>query len=328
MTGTRKCAIGLTALGTSYSSKILQQLPKDTAARLVAEITRMPNPSREESEAAVRELHEIITSGTPTALAGRDFADSLLNQAYGDEAAEMRNRMASTMAGKSFEFLEEMEPGQVAALLEPESEDLKALVLGHLDPVFRHTVMTLLPEAQQGPLVLAIGRISNPNPAAVSTVAKNLRDRAESAVLSREKAENIGGVHAVVDLINRSGASMEKRLLEGLDQDDPEMAAKVRDLMFTFADFVNVSDAAMEEILRGVNITVLAKALSGAKPELESKMLANMASLVRQDLEAEREGMKRVSRSEQEEARSELVQRARALESEEKITLRGEEDYV
>lgn len=328
MTGLRKCAIGLTALGEVHGARVLKMLPKDVAARLAGEVTRMPQPTRAEREAVIAELHEVVTSGAPTALAGREFGDRLLNNAFGDAADEIRSRMASSMAGKSFEFLEEMEAGQVASLLEIESDDVKALVLGHLDSVFRHAVVTLLPESQQGPLVLAIGLIKQAHPASVSVVAAKLRERAESAVLSREKAENIGGVHAVVDLINRSGASMEKRLLAGLDESDPDLAAKVRELMFTFADFVNVSDAAMEEILRGVNVSVLAKALSGAKPELESKMLSNVANLLRAELDAEREGMRKVSRTEQEEARGELVQRARLLESEEKITLRGEEDYV
>jgi len=328
MTGLRKCAIALTALGEIHGAQLLKHLPKDVAARLAGEVTRMPQPSRDEQEQVVAELSELVTNTTPSALAGREFGDKLLNNAFGEDADEIRSRMASSMAGKSFEFLEEMEPGQVAALLEIESEDVKALVLGHLDPVFRHQVVTLLPETQQGPLVLAIGMIKQANPAAVSVVARKLRERAESAVLSREKAENIGGVHAVVDLINRSTPAMEKRLLTGLDQDDPELAAKVRELMFTFTDFINVSDAAMEEVLRGVNVTVLATALSGAKSDLEDKMLSNVANLLREELAAEREGMRKVSRTDQEEARSELVQRARQLEAEGKITLRGEEDYV
>lgn len=328
MTGLRKCAIGLMAFGEVYGAKVLPHLPKEMVARIAGEATRMPQPTREQLDIVIAELYDVITSGSPTALAGRDFTDRMLYNAFGENADEIRNRMASTMAGKSFEFLEEMEHGQVAALLETETDSIKALVLGHLNPLFRHSVITLLPETQQGPVVLAMGSIKQPNPDAVTVIAEQLRQRSANAVLSREKAETIGGVQAVVDVINRSGSSMEKRLLQDLEDTDPLMAAQVRELMFTFADFVSVSDAAMEEILRGVNVNTLAKALQGANSELESKMLSNVANLLRQELAAEREGMRKVSRTEQEEARGELVTKARILEAEDKITLRGEEDYV
>lgn len=328
LTGIRKCAIGLMAFGDVYGARVLPHLPKEIVARIAGEATRMPQPTREQLDLVIAELHEIITGGSPTALAGRDFTDRMLHNAFGDEADEIRNRMASTMAGKSFEFLEEMEHGQVAALLETETESIKALVLGHLNPLFRHSVITLLPENQQGPVVLAMGAIKQPNPDAVTVIAEQLRQRSANAVLSREKAETIGGVQAVVDVINRSGNAMEKRLLKDLDDTDPDMAAKVRELMFTFADFVTVSDAAMEEILRGVNVNTLAKALQGASNDLEAKMLSNVANLLRAELAAERETMRKVSRSDQEEARGELVTKARTLEAEDKITLRGEEDYV
>lgn len=328
MTGISMCAIAITALGADAGAKIIQRMPKEAAARLLAETTRMPQPTREQLSQAVNELHDLVTQGAPTALAGREFADSLLAGAFGDDAASVRNLMISTMSGKSFEFLEEHEHGRIATLLEEESVNIQALVLGHLTQEFRHSVLMLLPELQQGHILVAMGAIKQPHPDAVAVIAKKLRERVSDALLSRKKAESIGGVHAIVDVINRSSTSTEKRLLAELDERDPVMAAQVRELMFTFADFVNVSDAAMQEVLRGVPTSVMACALSGAKDELKQKVTSNISNLLLKELEAEQESMRKVSRSEQEDARGELVLRARTLEAEEKITLRGEEDYV
>ena len=43
-------------------------------------------------------------------------------------------RLASNMAGKSFEFFDEADPGQVITLLDGELPQTIALVLAHLNP--------------------------------------------------------------------------------------------------------------------------------------------------------------------------------------------------
>lgn len=328
LTGRQKAAIVIMELGIDRASAVLRHVSKDEAAGIAAEIANHAKVSAERTEEVLKEFHTLVISGRSAARGGREFAEGLLHSTYGDDGDDAVSRMASTMAGKSFEFLEEADPAQVASLLESERPQTAALVIGHLSKITQAAVTGLLPEGLRGEVAYALGTMRVPTPEAVTLVAASLKRRAGSAVTPRSQVEEVGGVQPLVDIVNRSTPTVEKQIMEALLAKDPEMAEEVRARMFTFDDLVKLDPRELQQVLRGVAMNVLAVAIRGAKPALVEMFGANLTEKNNELLREEEESLTKVLRADVEEARAVMVRRVRELESDGTITLERDSDYA
>ena len=175
----------------------------------------------------------------------------------------------------------------------------------------------------------AIATMGTASQDAVAIVASSLRARS-GAFATRDSRETLGGVQPLVDIINRSDATVEKALLSNLEARDSALAEDIRSRMFTFADIVVLDDRDAQRVLRGIEIRVLALALKGASDEVAAVIRRNMTERNREVLEEESRLLGSVRVSQVEEARSEIVRTIRTLEASGDIRVRrGDEDeYV
>ena len=164
-------------------------------------------------------------------------------------------------------------------------------------------------------------------PEAVGIVADTLKQRAGAVVAPRESVEVVGGIQPLVDIINRSDVSTEKAVLDGLERRDPELAEEVRSRMLTFEDIVKLESRDIQQVLRGIDPTVLAVAMKGAAEPVVEIIRANVSERNRELLDDEIRALGPVRMSQVEEARAEVVRAIRELEAQGVITVhRAEED--
>jgi len=78
--------------------------------------------------------------------------------------------------------------------------------------------------------------------------------------------------------------------MDALTEVDEGLSTTIQDLMFVFANLLDVDDRGIQSLLREVATEVLVVALKGADDELREKIFTNMSSraadLLRDDLEA------------------------------------------
>jgi len=131
----------------------------------------------------------------------------------------------------------------------------------------------------------------------------------------------------VAEILNRMGRAESKNILDKMEQDNPELAAHIRQLMFVFDDIQYLPDKALQEILKRVDKNVLTIALKGASEELRQKFFRNMSSRAVETLREEMTYLGPVRVSEVTEAQSAITEIVRQLEEEGLIVLAaGEED--
>ena len=58
--------------------------------------------------------------------------------------------------------------------------------------------------------------------------------------------QDVGGPKVVADILNLTGSSVEKSVLEQMDSADPEIAEEVRNMMFVFGDLVKLTDKELQ----------------------------------------------------------------------------------
>lgn len=330
LTGAQKVAVILMQMDQVRAAAVMQKFSEQEADEITAELVKMRRVDAGVADTAVAEFHELTTKGRITRRGGRDFAVGLLEASFGSEkAAGVMERLASSMAGKSFEFLDAADSGQLLTLLDGELPQTIALVLAHLHADQASAVLTGLDVSLRTDVAQAIATMGTATPEAVGIVAQTLKVRAGAVVAPREQVEAVGGIQPLVEIINRSDAATERILLEGLEARDPALAEEVRSRMLTFVDIVKLDARDIQQVLRGIDVAVLAIAMKGAPEAVTEVIRANVSERNRELLDDEIRAAGPVRLSQVEEARASVVRAIRELEAQGAITVqRGDEEAL
>ncbi|QGQ20306.1 flagellar motor switch protein FliG [Cellulomonas sp. JZ18] len=321
LTGRQKAALLLLQLGRERAARVMSQLDVPEMEELTAEILRMERVDQKLADEVLEEFYDASEMG-PGLGGGVMYAQHLLEANLGREQAEsMIERLQTSLAGHSFEFLQQADARQVASLLDGEHPQTVALVLAHLRPEHASAILAGLPTDVRGDVAHRIALMERASPDVVTVVAESLQRKASTVLAPRELAA-VGGVKPLVEIINRADPTTEKSILEGLVERDEALAEAVRSLMFTFGDVVLLEDRAVQLVLRQVESAALSQALKGAGPEVRDKILRNMSDRARENLVEEMEMLGPVRLSQVEEARAEIVQVIRGLEESGQIVVR------
>ena len=325
MSGVRKAAVLLVAVGEESAKEILRALPEVDVQRLTEELADLRGITSEMSAAILEEFWELLETQNFMTHGGLDYASRLLQETFGKERADdllALVRRSQEEAQGNLAKLQRTDPQQLGKLLDSEHPQTIALVLAHLDPRRASLVLDNLSEDHK---VLSIQRLAEMrqfSPEMAQKVAHILHRRLENVGDTARKSYS--GFKAVADLLNRLNAEESKKILETIEDGQPELALAIRNLMFTFEDLVTVPPATIREIVSGVDKRQLALALRGAKDELRAQIFKSMSSRAVEMLKEDMEVLGPVRSREVAAAQQEILNLARRLEAEGKVVLKLE----
>ncbi|MGM7774536.1 flagellar motor switch protein FliG [Arthrobacter sp. KNU-44] len=331
LTGAQKVAVVIMQMNPASGASVMAQFTEAEAEEIAAEIVRLRKVSSSVADKVIIEFHEYVASGRRTARGGRDIAAGLLEASFGaDKAAGLMDRLASTMAGKSFEFLELMAPDQLRELIDGELPQTVALILTHLRPGKASAVMAALDDELACEVARCIGTMGPVAPEVVGIVAEVLKQRSGTVISQGKSTDNVGGIQPLVDIITRADARTERTVLDGLETLEPELAGEVRARMLTFMDIVKLERRDIQQTLRRVSPELLAIAMKGAPAVILDAVRSNISARNQEMLEFEMAHSGPVRASQVEEARSEIVRSIREGTANGTMVVRRahEDDYV
>jgi len=325
LSGLRKAAILLVAVGEELAKEILRALPEADVQRLTEELADLRGITPELSAEILEEFWELLETQGFVMHGGLDYASRLLMETFGKERADdllALVRRSQEAAQGNLAKLQRTDPQQLGKLLDSEHPQTIALVLAHLDPKRASMVLDNLSEDHK---VLSIQRLAEMrqfSPEMAQKVAHILHRRLENVGDNARKSYS--GFKAVADLLNRLNAEESKKILETIEEGQPELALSIRNLMFTFEDLVTVPPATIREIVSGVDKRQLALALRGSKEELRAQIFKSMSSRAVEMLKEDMEVLGPVRSREVAQAQQEILNLARRLEAEGKVVLKLE----
>ena len=325
LSGVRKAAILLVAVGEELAKEILRALPEADVQRLTEELAELRGVTPELSSEIMEEFWQMLETQNFMVHGGLDYASRLLMETFGKERADdllMLVRRSQEAAQGNLAKLQRTDPQQLGKLLDSEHPQTIALVLAHLDPKRASMVLDNLGEDRK---VLSIQRLAEMrqfSPEMAQKVAHILHRRLESVGDTARKSYS--GFKAVADLLNRLNAEESKKILETIEDGQPELALSIRNLMFTFEDLVTVPPATIREIVSGVDKRQLALALRGAKDDLRAQIFKSMSSRAVEMMKEDMEVLGPVRSREVAQAQQEILNLARRLEAEGKVVLKLE----
>lgn len=325
MSGVRKAAILLMAVGEDLAKGILRDLSDADVQRVTEELADLRGVTPELSGEVLEEFWEMLETQNFMVHGGLDYAKRLLVETFGKERAEdllALVRRSQEAAQGNLAKLQRTDPQQLGKLLDAEHPQTIALVLAHLDPKRASQVLDNLGEENKVVSIQRLAEMRQFSPEMAQKVAQILHRRLESVGDTARKSYS--GFKAVADLLNRLPTEESKRILETIEEGQPELALNIRNLMFTFEDLVTVPPATIREIVAGVDKRQLALALRGANEELTAQIFKAMSSRAAEMLKEDMEVLGPVRSREVAQAQQEILNLARRLESEGKVVLKLE----
>ena len=271
MSGLRKAAVLLVAVGEDLAKELLRVLPESDVQRLTEELADLRGITPDLATEVMEEFWELLETQNFKVHGGLDYASRLLVDTFGKTRADdllMLVRRSQEAAQGNLAKLQRTDPQQLGKLLDSEHPQTIALVLAHLDPLRASMVLDNLSEEHKVVAIQRLAEMRQFSPEMAQKVAHILHRRLES--MGDTARRSYSGFKAVADLLNRLNAEEAKKILDMIEEAQPELALSIRNLMFTFEDLLTVPPASIREIVSGIDKRVLALALRGANDDLRA----------------------------------------------------------
>jgi len=313
LTGKRKAAILLVMLGPEKAALVLKHLDESDVEQLTIEIANLGKITDEEKKQVLTEFQDIANARQMIAQGGIEYAKEVLQKAFGPEKAmRIIERLVSNLQVKPFDFLRQADPLQLVNFLQNEHPQTIAVILSYLEPQLAGKILSAFPEELQIEVIKRIALLERTSPDVIRDIEKNLERKLSGFVM--QTFSQVGGVDTAAEIMNSIDRSSERKIMEKLSYDSPELAEEIRRRMFVFEDIVKLDDRSVQIVLREVETRDLALALKGASEEVKQKIFKNISKRAAQLLQDELEYMGPVRLKDVEEAQQKIINVIRRLE--------------
>lgn len=327
-TGIQKAAILLIALGPERSADIFKHLKEDEIEELTLEIANTRSVSPQVKEDVLNEFYQICLAQQYIAEGGIGYAKELLDKALGeDRAKEVITKLTASLQVRPFEFVRKTDPSQLLNFIQDEHPQTIAMILSYLTSAQAALVVGALPPEKQADVAKRIAMMDRTSPDVIKEVERVLEKKLSSLV--NQDYTIVGGVDAIVNILNTVDRTTEKHIMESLEIEEPELADEIRKKMFVFEDILLLDDRAIQRVLRDVDNADLGVALKAANEEVQNVIFKNLSKRLAAMIKEDMEFMGPVRMKDVEEAQQKVVSVIRKLEDSGEIVIsRGGGDEI
>ena len=326
--GVQRAAILLISLGPERSAGIFKHLKEEEIEEMTLEIANIRSVTPQVKEAVITEFYELCLAQQYIAEGGIGYAKDLLEKALGSEKAmDVIGKLTASLQVKPFEFVRKTDATQLINFIQDEHPQTIALILSYLAPSQSALVMSALPPERQADVARRIAVMDRTSPDIIKEVEKVLESKLASLV--NQDYTIIGGVDAVVEILNTVDRGTERHIMETLEVEAPELAEEIRKKMFVFEDILLLDDRAIQRVLRDVENNDLTMAMKSTKDEVKEAIFNNMSKRLAVMIKEDMDFMGPVRMKDVEEAQQKIVNIIRKLEDSGEIVIsRGGGDEI
>ncbi len=326
--GVQKAAILLIALGPERSAQVFKHLKDDEIETLTLEIANTKSVPGDLKDAVLDEFYEVCLAQQYIAEGGIAYAKELLDKSLGAERArEVIGKLTASLQVRPFEFIRKADASQLLSFIQDEHPQTIALILSYMPSAQAAAVVSALAPEKQAEVAKRIAMMDRTSPDVIKEVEKVLERKLASLV--NQDYTIVGGVDAIVSILNTVDRSTEKHIMEELEIEEPELADEIRRKMFVFEDILLLDNRSIQTVLREVDNNELAVALKNANEDVQKAIFDNLSSRLASMIKEDMEFMGPVKLKDVEEAQQKIVNIIRKLEdSGEIIISRGGGDEI
>lgn len=321
MTKVQKLAALLIMLGQECASQIMKHLDDHELEAICAEMAKMSMLSQELQVEILQEFSDVALEASTAMRGGIDYTQATLEKALGlFKASNVIMRVApSRTPVVAMQQIVDLEPRQVFNLIKHEQPQTIALIVSYLAPD-RAAQVVLMLRVETREQVLE--RLATLAPTPIEVVEKVVEVITHKLGTKHTRALNhTGGVKSAATMLNAMDKNTSKTLLVALEERNPELGQAIRQKMFTFEDVAGLDVAALQKVLREVDMRDLAVALKTASEQLKTLILACISKRAAETVNEEMNLMGPLKLRDIESAQMRIIEVVRRLESEGEIDL-------
>ena len=324
LTGPKKAAILLLALGEDAAADVMKNLEESEIQQVGYYMRRFTDVSTDELDAVLEEFYRnsVMSEEGVSITSSPDFVKNALTKALGaDKAKELSDNLRAGEEEAGLDALRFAEPIMISNYIRNEHPQTIALILSYMNNVEQSsTVLRELPESVQADVLYRMAVIESIPPGVVSEMNEVLTEEMKTA---GRMATSVGGVEPVAEILNSVDKATETRILTSIEETNPDLAEQIRELMFTFEDMALIDSKQMQIVMKDVDqadmVLALKTASDAVKELIFSSMSSRAAEMVRDDLE----NLGPAKLSDVEAAQQKIIKVVKKLEEDGSIVIAG-----
>jgi len=326
MTKLQKLAALLVILGADSASELLKNLDEQELEAVSAEMARLTFISQEMQQEILREFTDVAVAASAAILGGPGYAQKALERSVGpSRASDIIRRVAPAAAPvPALEPLLEMDPRELFNLLKQEQPQTIALLASYLSPEKSSQLLALMPPAVRDEVV---ERLAMMGPTPVEVIERVVQVLSRKAGPQPARVLNqTGGVRSAAALLNSLEKNLSQSVLRDLEKRNPELGHEIRQKMFTFEDLILLGPAALQKIMREIDLRDLALSLKNAGVQLKDILLSAVSKRAAATVDEEMSMLGPLQKRDIEAARGRIVKAVRHLEDAGEVDLNNLRD--
>jgi flagellar motor switch protein FliG len=308
--GLQRAAALLLVLGKDHGGPIWQQLSVDEVKELSAAMSELGRlPASVVEHLLVQFTSEV--SSMASLHGSYETTERLLASILsGDKVREIMDDIRGPSGRTMWDKLSNVSESVLAAYLRNEYPQTVAVILSKLKPDHAARVLAELPQDVGVDVITRMLRMETVQKEVIQEVEQTLKSEFMTNLARAQKRDPH---ESMAEVFNAMDRTTEEATLSALDEKAPESAERIRALMFTFNDLMNLLPVSIAKVVKSADKRQLALALKGAPEEMRSVFFDGMtvraAKLVRDDMAA----MGPIRARDCEEAQDGLVRLAKTL---------------
>ncbi|MFD1509366.1 flagellar motor switch protein FliG [Lacimonas salitolerans] len=320
LTRRQKAAIVVRFLLNEGAPLSLEDLPEDLQAALTQQLGQMRVIDRRTLADVIGEFAtelEQIGLSFPRGLIGA--LSDLDGKISPQTAARLRREAGVRQLGDPWDRIRALDVAQLLQIIDREATEVSAVVLSKLATPKAAELLGALPGDRARRMTYAVSQTDAVTPDSVYRIGLSLATQLDDVP---DKAFDDTPERRVGAILNLSATATREDLLQGLDDEDQEFAARVRKSIFTFPDIpARIAPTDVPKILRVVEQPTLITALrfasdaGGDMLAAAEFLLANISKRMADGLREEMGDLSPVKTKPGEEAQNAVIAAIRDLEA-------------
>jgi flagellar motor switch protein FliG len=320
LTGSVKVAILTNAIGLKAARPILERLTEEERQLIYKLQSKLGSVPAELTERVAKEF--LQTTGAyfdPDGAGGKGQGDANDD----DKQSEKKSAPISNL-----EAIQSLETNHLFQLIKDEHPQTIALILVHLKPLVASDILSMMPDEIKSDVAFRIANLDK----VVSGMVEEIDKVFEEILTNKDHAaiQEAGGVSRLAEILNQIDGASAEQIIDDIEENDPELADEIKQMMFVFEDIVLVDDKGLQKVLRSVESQELAVALKAASEDVKQKIFKNMSERAAEILKEEMEVSGAVRMKDVTDAQQKITRIIQEMERKGELIIsgRGGEEFV
>jgi len=308
--GAEKAAVLLLALGPDYGKPIFEELDDIEVRQLSRAMSKLGPITQEMLDRLLVDFVTVVSSNGSISGNSETTERLLLSFLPGDKVDSIMEEIRGPAGRNIWEKLSNVDEEILASYFKSEYPQTVAVVISKLNSDHASRVLAVLPEELAMDVVQRMLSLEPVQKEILEKIESTLRTEFMSTLSHTQKRDSH---ELMAEVFNSFDRQTETRFLTALEELDREASDRIKELMFTFDDLVNLDGSAIQALLQAMDRNDLTMALKGANDRAKELFFSNMSARAAKMAKDDMEAMGPVRLSDVDEAQGRMVNAAKDM---------------